>query len=270
MMKITVVKIGGNVIDDSEKLVQFLKEFTAISGKKILVHGGGKEATKMSARMGIETTLIEGRRVTNKETIELVTMVYAGLINKRIVALLQKEGCNALGLTGSDGNIIKANLRNPFPIDYGFVGDIPLNGVNIGLIDLLLSNGIVPVICAIMHDGKGQLLNCNADSVASAIAIASSRMAKTTLMYCFEKPGVLKDINDEDSLIELITPSTYKSLKEVGVIAKGMIPKIENAFDAISQGVDSVIIRSSDNLLNSKGTIIKHDGATSFSSKESN
>lgn len=257
MMNITVVKIGGNVIDDSKKLSQFLKEFSALPGKKILVHGGGKEATKLSTRMGIETTMIDGRRVTDQQTIELVTMVYAGLINKRIVALLQKEGCNALGLTGSDGNLVTAKLRNPYPIDYGFVGDISTEGININFIELLLNNGIVPVICAIMHDGNGQLLNCNADSVAAAIAIASSRIAKTTLMYCFEKSGVLKNIENEDSLIESITPASYKNLKDSGVIVKGMIPKIENALDAISQGVESVIIRSSDNLLDSKGTTIK-------------
>ncbi len=255
--KINVVKIGGNVIDDPAALSDFIKIFSNMEGPKILVHGGGKEATRLSKGMGIETTMIEGRRVTDRATLDIVTMTYAGLINKRIVAMLQASGCNALGFSGADGNIIKATRRPAKPVDYGFVGDIDPKDVNEKLIRILLEAGITPVICAICHDGKGTLLNCNADSVAAAIAIGASGIAPTILTYCFEKAGVLADVDDEDSVIPLITKENFQILKENGTIAKGMIPKLANALDSASKGVKEVRICKAENLLSDLGTIIK-------------
>ena len=256
MKNITVVKIGGNVIDDADALKSFVKDFAKLEGPKILIHGGGKEATKMSAKLEIPTTMIEGRRVTDAATLDVVTMVYAGLINKRIIALLQAEGCNAIGLTGADANVVTATRRNPVPIDYGYVGDIDPAKIDDSFIANLLDSGIVPVFCAIMHDGKGNLLNCNADSVASSIAIAASRIAPADLCFCFEKAGVLADIDDPTSLIRSITTDIYAGLKESGVVNKGMIPKIDNAFKAISSGVRSVTIKYSGDLLVDTGTVI--------------
>ncbi len=253
---ITVVKIGGNVVDNPEALDHFVSDFSKLKGPKILVHGGGKEATRLSARLDIPTTMIDGRRVTTRETLDVVTMVYAGLINKRIVSALQSKGCNAIGLSGADGNIIPANRRPATPVDYGFVGDIDAAKINTALLATLLDCGIVPVFCAIMHDGNGTLLNCNADSVASAVAVAASRIAPARLVFCFEKDGVLADVDNPGSLIESVTPQSYTTLREDGVVNKGMIPKIDNAFAAIAAGVESVTIKHSDNLLNTRGTTI--------------
>lgn len=211
---INVVKIGGNIIDDRNALLAFLKDFAAMKGAKILIHGGGKEATRMSESMGIKANMIDGRRVTDAQTLEIVTMVYAGLINKRIVALLQQLGCNAVGLTGADGNSIPATRRPAQPVDYGFVGDIDAAKVNDSFISSLLSAGCVPVFCAICHDGNGTLLNCNADSVASAVAVASSRIAPSRLTFCFEKPGVMTDLDDENSVIPLVTAESFELLKK--------------------------------------------------------
>lgn len=255
--QINVVKIGGNVIDDPSALSAFIKLFSSLEGPKILVHGGGKEATRLSKDMGIETTMIEGRRVTDRATLDIVTMTYAGLINKLIVAMLQSEGCNALGFSGADGNIIRATRRPATPIDYGFVGDIDPKDVNDNLIRILLEAGITPVVCAICHDGNGTLLNCNADSVAAAVAIGASRVAPTILTYCFEKAGVLADVDDEASVIPLVTKENFQSLKDNGTIAKGMIPKLTNALDSASKGVKEVRICRADNLLNDFGTIIR-------------
>lgn len=254
---INVVKIGGNVIDDPTALADFVRIFTKLECPKILVHGGGKEATRLSKEMGIETTMIEGRRVTDRATLDIVTMTYAGLINKRIVAMLQADGCNALGFSGADGNIIKATRRPANPIDYGFVGDIDPKDVNDTLIRILLEAGITPVVCAICHDGKGTLLNCNADSVASAIAIGASRIAPTVLTYCFEKAGVLADVEDDNSVIPLITKENFNALKENGTVAKGMIPKLTNALDSAAKGVKEVRICKAENLLSDTGTIIR-------------
>lgn len=253
---ITVVKIGGNVVDNPEALSRFVNDFAKLQGPKILVHGGGKEATRLSARLEIPTTMIEGRRVTTRETLDVVTMVYAGLINKRIVSALQSCGCNAIGLSGADGNVIPATRRPATPIDYGFVGDIDASRINTAFLATLLDSGIVPVFCAIMHDGNGTLLNCNADSVASAVAVAASRIAPTRLVFCFEKDGVLADVDNPGSLIESVTPQSYTGLRAGGVVNKGMIPKIDNAFAAIAAGVESVTIKRSDNLLNPRGTTI--------------
>lgn len=255
--KINVVKIGGNVIDDPAALADFVDIFSGLEGPKILVHGGGKEATRLSKAMGIETIMIEGRRVTDRHTLDIVTMTYAGLINKRIVAMLQAKGCDAIGFSGADGNIIMATRRPANPIDYGFVGDIDPKDVNDTIIRILLEAGVTPVVCAICHDGNGTLLNCNADSVASAVAIGSSRIAPTVLTYCFEKAGVLADVDDEESVIPLITKENFHTLKENGTIAKGMIPKLTNALDSASKGVNEVRICKAEDLLNDSGTIIK-------------
>ena len=254
---INVVKIGGNVIDDPTALADFVRLFSNLKGPKILVHGGGKEATRLSKDMGVETKMIDGRRVTDRATLDIVTMTYAGLINKRIVAMLQAAGCNALGLSGADGNLIKATRRPANPIDYGFVGDIDPLDVNDTLIRILLEAGITPVVCAICHDGDGTLLNCNADSVASAIAIGVSRVAPTILTYCFEKAGVLANVDDENSVIPLVTKDNFQTLKENGTIAKGMIPKLTNALDSAAKGVKEVRICKAENILSDSGTIIK-------------
>lgn len=254
MDRITVVKIGGNVIDNPEALRRFISDFVRLPGPKILVHGGGKIASRLAERLELKVRLIDGRRITDKGMLDVVTMVYAGLINKQIIAGLQAAGCNALGLTGADGNAVTARRRSPDPVDFGFVGDIET--VNIPLLTALLTAGITPVFPAIMHDGRGSLLNCNADSVASAIACALSGTAPTELVFCFEKCGVLHDPEDESSVIGEITASSFAALKSAGIVSKGMLPKIENALQAVAQGVKSVTIKHSDNLLNRTGTVI--------------
>ncbi|MDO5446418.1 MAG: acetylglutamate kinase [Prevotellaceae bacterium] len=255
-MVLSIIKIGGNVIDNPDKLDAFLKQFAEIPSPKILVHGGGKLATKLSAQLGIETHMVDGRRITDKATLDLVTMVYAGLINKQIVAKLQALDCNAIGLSGADANIIPAHKRLPTPIDFGFVGDIVPDEINIAAITTLLQSGITPVFCALTHDSKGSMLNSNADSIASALAQSLSALFEVHLVYCFELPGVMKDIEDSASLITDITPIIYNQLRADGIISKGMIPKIDNAFAAIRKGVKCVIIKSSDNLANNIGTTI--------------
>ncbi|MDB5145892.1 MAG: argB [Mucilaginibacter sp.] len=243
-----IIKIGGNVIDNSENLYHFLKDFTALDGYKILVHGGGKVATQLSETMGIEPKLVDGRRITDIETLRVVTMVYGGLINKNIVAQLQRFGNNAIGLTGADGNFIRTKKRPVKTIDYGFVGDMDENSIDPKSISRLLEADFTPVFCAITHDGEGQLLNTNADTIASALAVALSQLYETTLIYCFEKKGVLQDINDEESLIREINPDRYEELKKQQIIHSGMLPKLDNAFTAINCGVKAVIIGHSDDL----------------------
>jgi acetylglutamate kinase len=248
MQALHIIKIGGNVIDNSENLHRFLKDFTALEGYKILVHGGGKVATQISETMGIEAKLVDGRRITDIDTLRIVTMVYGGLINKNIVAQLQRYGNNAIGLTGADGDFIRAKKRPVKAIDYGFAGDIFEGSINPENIRKLLDGGFTPVFCALTHDGEGQLLNTNADTIASALAVALSKLYETTLVYCFEKKGVLQDINDEDSLIRDIDPARYEKLKTDQIIHSGMLPKMDNAFTAISCGVKAVIIGHSDDL----------------------
>ena len=255
MRAITVMKIGGNVIDNPEALKAFLGEFAAMEGPKILVHGGGKLATRLAERLELKVQMVDGRRITDKGTLDVVTMVYAGLINKQVVAGLQAVGCNAIGLSGADGNAVTARRRAPEPIDYGFVGDI--EQVDSGLLGRLLEGGLVPVFSAIMHDGLGTLLNCNADSVATAVALGAARLAPVDLVFCFEKAGVLRDPEDESSVIREITAASYPPLKADGTVSKGMIPKVENALKAVSQGVRSVTIRSSRELSNGIGTVIR-------------
>lgn len=254
---INIYKIGGNVINKPEELRKFLKEFSELNETKILVHGGGKEATELSRQMGLETKMIDGRRVTDIDTLRLVTMVYAGLLNKRIVSILQEYGCDAVGLTGADGNVIPAQRRSAVPVDYGFVGDISPDKINTRFISLLVNNRNTPVFCAICRNPEGGLLNCNADSIAAALAQACSKIEETNLIYCFEKPGVLADVDNDDSLIPLITPDSYMSLVNQGKISGGMIPKVENALKAVSEGVKSVRIRSSKAINKPGGTIIK-------------
>lgn len=239
-----VIKIGGNVVDNPEKLAKFLADFATVDGPKILVHGGGKIATAISKALGIETTMINGRRVTDAETIKVVTMVYAGLINKDIVNKLNAGGCTAIGLCGADGNLIVSKHRSSVPVDYGFVGD-PVS-VNAQLLASLLEQGLTPVIAPITTDGAGTLLNTNADTVAQTVATAMAALGQTELVFCFEKKGVLSDVNDDDSVISVITRTDFERLKADGTISDGMLPKIENAFKAIGSGVSKVVICSSD------------------------
>lgn len=253
---VKVVKIGGNVIDNEQALRAFVADFAKIQGPKVLVHGGGKIATRLSEKLGITTTMIEGRRVTDRQTIDVVTMVYAGLVSKHIVALLQAEGCNAIGLSGADASVIRAVRRAAMPIDFGFVGDISTSGVDAEFILSLIERGIVPVFCSIMHDGEGELLNCNADTVASSVAMALAEKVDTELIFCFEKRGVLTDIDNPNSVIGTIRPDNYKELLSEGVVNKGMIPKIDNALKAVSEGVKSVTIKHSEELLVESGTKI--------------
>jgi acetylglutamate kinase len=249
MKQLTIIKIGGNVIDNSENLHQFLLDFTALPGDKILVHGGGKIATELGESLGVQAKMVDGRRITDIETLRVVTMVYAGLINKNMVAQLQAKGNNAIGLTGADGNIIKAKKRPVKTVDYGFVGDLDEASVSSAMLDHLLIAGLVPVLCAITHDGDTQLLNTNADTIASAVAVAMSSLYKTRLVYCFEKKGVLKDIKNDDSVVREIHADEFKTLTADGTVAGGMIPKLHNAFEAIKKGVSAVYIGKADELL---------------------
>jgi len=248
MKTLNIIKIGGNVIDNSENLYHFLKDFTALDGYKILVHGGGKIATELSETLGIEAKVVDGRRITDIEALRVVTMVYGGLINKNIVAQLQRYGSNAIGLTGADGDSIRAQKRLVKTIDYGFVGDIDETSVNVKGISALMQAGFTPVFCALTHDGEGQMLNTNADTIASALAVALAKSYHTTLIYCFEKKGVLMDINDDDSIIRDIGPKHYEELKTKQIIHSGMLPKLDNAFTAIACGVKAVIIGRSDEI----------------------
>lgn len=286
---IRVVKIGGNVVDNPELLAKFVQDFAAMPGMKILVHGGGVMASQMQKSMGMVPQMIEGRRVTDEETLRVVTMVYAGWCNKNITALLQAQGCNAIGLTGADGNAIKARKRPPVfveslkrSVDYGYVGDVSAVSVNAKFIYSLLEKGIVPVFNAINHDGEGNLLNTNADTIASSVAIAMANYQYRTrrdvccrceecthcsddgrlthvveLLYCFEKDGVLYDKDDDSSVIPTIDRDRFAQLKEEGRVADGMIPKLTNSFKAIDSGVERVVIKHARNLLNPLGTILK-------------
>ncbi len=238
MEKLSVVKIGGNIIEDEATLNAFLKLFSNLEGKKILVHGGGKRATNIASKLGIESQMVNGRRVTNAETLEVITMVYGGLVNKNIVAKLQALQTNAIGLTGADINSITSRKRPVKDIDYGFVGDVET--VAHHGIDKLIQANIIPVFCAITHDGKGQLLNTNADTIASQVAVGMSKLYDTSIYYCFELNGVLKDINDKNSVIKHIDTNGYKTLLEQKIISDGMLPKLENCFDALHNGVKNI------------------------------
>lgn len=285
---IKVIKIGGNVVDNPELLGRFVRDFAAMPGMKILVHGGGVMASQMQKAMGMLPQMVEGRRVTDEETLKVVTMVYAGWCSKHITALLQAEGCNAIGLCGADGNVIKARKRAPLyveslgkEVDYGYVGDVSAESVNAGFIYSLLEKGIVPVFNAINHDGEGNLLNTNADTIASSVAIAMANYRyrsprevcsrceecthcsddgrlthETELIYCFEKDGVLYDKDDDRSVIGEITRGRFEELKKEGIVADGMIPKLTNSFKAIDSGVARVVVKHARNLLNDMGTVL--------------
>ena len=240
MDKLSVVKIGGNVIENRRALAAFLNDFAALEGSKIIVHGGGKEATLMAQQLGIPVQMIDGRRVTDAATLDLITMVYGGKINKTIVAQLQALGCNALGFTGADGNSITALKRSPQPVDFGFVGDV--SKVKTALLKVLFQQGITPVFCAITHDGAGQLLNTNADTVAASLAKALATDFEVQLMYCFEKKGVLENVEDDASVLPKINAELYEKLKRENKIHSGMLPKLHNCFDALQQGVKHVFI----------------------------
>ena len=240
MEQLTIVKIGGNIIEDATSLQTFLTLFSKIKGKKILVHGGGKRATAIASKLGLKSNLIDGRRVTDKETLEVITMVYAGLVNKHIVAKLQALEIDALGLTGADLNSITSARRPVKEIDYGYVGDV--TKVAATSIEKLLQADFTPIFCAITHDGNGQLLNTNSDTVASKIAVAMSTLYKTAIYYSFELNGVLKNIEDKSSVIQNINLKTYEGLLQDGLIANGMLPKLANCFDALKNGVQEVRI----------------------------
>ena len=238
--QLSIVKIGGNVIGNKAELSRFLDLFSNLEGFKILVHGGGKLATETAKRMGVESKMIGGRRITDEAGLKIITMVYAGLTNKNIVAELQANKCNAIGMSGADGNTIRAHKRPVKDIDYGFAGDI--DGVDVGVLSHLLTLDLVPVFCAMTHNGKGQLLNTNADTIASELAIGLGAHYHTTLYYCFEKNGVLRDVLDDNSVIRHIDSETYEDLLEEHIIADGMLPKMANCFHALRHGVAKVCI----------------------------
>lgn len=238
--KLNIVKIGGNIINNDIALTAFLKYFAELDGFKILVHGGGKKATELALAMGLKPKMVNGRRVTDEANLEVVTMVYAGLLNKKITAILQQNNCNAIGLSGVDANCILAHKRIVKDIDYGFAGDV--DTVNSTFINVLLQNNVTPVFCAITHDKNGQLLNTNADTIASEVAIAMSDLYKTALNYVFELKGVLESIEDKNSVICKINLDKYEELVEQGIISEGMIPKLHNCFSALKKGVQKVKI----------------------------
>lgn len=240
--ELKLVKIGGGIIDHEPDLLEFVRLFSEITGPKILVHGGGKGASEMMQNLGITPRMVNGRRITDAATLDIVTMFYAGKTNKQLVAALQSYGVNALGLSGTDGNVIRAVKRPVCDLDYGFVGDLNEISINVNLIHQFLALGLTPVFCPISHDGHGQLLNTNADTIAAAVAKAMSRQYKVELHFCFERNGVLLDVNDDQSVIAKITPENYAELKAQGIFADGILPKLENAFDALHSGVDKVII----------------------------
>lgn len=239
MKKLTIIKIGGQVIDNAAARDQFLNKFSEMAGAKILVHGGGKTASDIGKRMGITPQLINGRRITDEDTLELVTMVYGGLVNKNIVAKLQSYNIDAIGLTGADANVLSAKKRPIRDIDYGFAGDVMKENVNTDRLSRLIDSGLTPVLCALTHDGKGNLLNTNADTIASILASALATHYEVGLIYCFEQKGVLSDFENQ-VVIDELDHSSYVELKRNGIIDKGMIPKMDNAFDALNSGVISV------------------------------
>lgn len=254
MEKLTVIKVGGKIVEEEATLKSLLERFSKVDGKKVLVHGGGRSATALATKLGIESKMVDGRRITDAETLKVVTMVYAGLVNKNIVANLQSLGLNALGLTGADMNYMRSDKRPVKTVDYGFVGDV--KEVNASLLADLISKDVVPVLAPLTHDKKGNLLNTNADTIAGEAAKALAQYFDVTLIYCFEKKGVLRDENDDDSVIAEINPQLFQEYVEKGIIQGGMIPKLENSFAAINAGVSKVVITKADELGNNTGTVI--------------
>lgn len=255
MEKLTIIKVGGKIVEEESSLTKLLHDFSEIQGHKIIVHGGGRSATQLADKLGVETHMVNGRRITDKETLDITVMVYAGLVNKKIVAKLQENKINALGLTGADMNLIRSDKRPVEKIDYGFVGDV--KDVNAKLLASLIKENIVPVLAPLTHDGKGNMLNTNADTIAGETAKALSEYFDVTLTYCFEKKGVMSDINDENSVIRNIDKKTYTKLVEDGIINEGMIPKLENAFNCIDNGVKQVIITQSTDIKGKSGTVVR-------------
>ena len=256
MNKLTIIKVGGKIVEEPASLQRLLDDFAAIDGPKVLVHGGGRSATKIAAQLGIESQMVNGRRITDAPMLQVVTMVYGGLVNKNIVAGLQARNINAVGLTGADMNVILSDKRPVKDIDYGFVGDVKqVDGKRLAA---LLNDGIIPVMAPLTHDGNGNMLNTNADTIAAETAKGLAPYFDVTLIYCFEKKGVLRDENDDDSVISEITPQQFKQLVEQGIIQGGMIPKLENAFQAINAGVKQVVITSAVAIDGQGGTVIKN------------
>jgi acetylglutamate kinase len=255
MNQLTIIKVGGKIVEDPESLKTLLKDFALIAGNKILIHGGGRSATQIGEKLGIETKMVDGRRITDGETLKVITMVYAGLVNKNIVAQLQALQLDAIGLTGADMNLVLSAQRPVETIDYGYVGDV--KEVNVTVLAELLEQNYIPVLAPVTHDGKGQLLNTNADSIAAEVAIALAQAFKVRLIYCFEKRGVLLDENDESSVIAELDRELFEQYKENGIIQGGMIPKLENAFQAIAAGVNEIIITSASDMNTGKGTFIQ-------------
>ncbi|MBE6275958.1 MAG: acetylglutamate kinase [Bacteroides sp.] len=253
--KLTVIKVGGKIVEEENTLSQLLADFSAIEGYKVLVHGGGRSATKLASQLGIESKMVNGRRITDAETLKVVTMVYGGLVNKNIVAGLQAKGVNAMGFTGADMNVIRSIKRPVKDIDYGFVGDV--EKVNAELLGNLIRQGIVPVMAPLTHDGQGSMLNTNADTIAGETAKALAQLFDVTLVFCFEKKGVLLDENDDDSVIPIITPELFKEYVDKGIIQGGMIPKLENSFSAIDAGVSQVVITLASAIHQEGGTVIR-------------
>lgn len=247
MEKLFVIKVGGAVVEDPAALSAFLEGFSSVEGLKVLVHGGGREATKVAAQLGIETKMVDGRRITDADMLRVVTMVYGGLVNKNIVAALQARGLNALGLTGADLGCMLSDKRPVKDVDYGFVGD--MRRVDTSILADLIARGVVPVMAPLSFDGKGSLLNTNADTIASSVAVALSERFDVTLVYCFEKKGVLRDANDDDSVISVITKASFAGLVADGVVAGGMIPKLQNAIGALDGGVSEVRITKADSIV---------------------
>ncbi len=250
--KLTLVKVGGKIVEEEDTLKNLLRDFSRIEGFKVLVHGGGRSATKLAERLGIESRMVNGRRVTDAETLRVVTMVYGGLVNKNIVAGLQALDVNALGLTGADINLIRSKKRPVAEVDYGFVGDV--KEVNADLLALLIHEGIVPVLAPLTHDKQGHILNTNADTIAGETAKALAKHFDVTLVFCFEKKGVLRDEKDDESVIPELNRTMFKQLVEEGVIQGGMIPKLENAFQAVDAGVKEVVITQASEIHQGKGT----------------
>ena len=252
--KITVIKVGGKIVEEQETLDALLDRFSAIEGAKVLIHGGGRSATKTAERLGIESKMVNGRRITDKDMLQVVTLVYGGLVNKNIVASLQARGINALGLTGADCNIIRAHKRPVGEVDFGFVGDV--EHADGDMLGRLIEQGIVPIVAPLTHDGKGNLLNTNADTMAAETAKGLAKLYDVTLTYCFEFPGVMRNPDDANSLIPVINKESYKQLLADGTVSGGMIPKIDNAFNAIDNGVAKVIITKADAIDGKSGTHI--------------
>lgn len=254
MEKLTLIKVGGKIVEEETTLCKLLEEFSKIEGNKVLVHGGGRSATAMATRLGIESKMVNGRRITDEEMLKVVTMVYGGLVNKCIVAKLQAMGVNALGLTGADLNYMQSVKRPVKDVDYGFVGDV--KKVNAALLAELIAKGVVPVLAPLTHDMDGHMLNTNADTIAAEAAKALSTYFDVTLMYCFEKKGVLLNENDDESVIPEITKPLFDEYVANGTIQGGMIPKLENSFDAISSGVKRVVITKAEEIAKGSGTLI--------------